>query len=119
MASRRTTPLATFFAMLDPNAKEEVFRRWVVAIATLTKCEVVAIDGKTHRTQSSESRSRWPRREEARSKEQALARRVARWTPFPGAGGPIMTRFDAIALGPYPTSDRCQPALLRLHFSHR
>jgi predicted transposase YbfD/YdcC len=37
------------FAMIDPKALEEAFRRWVAAVATLTKGEVVAIDGKTLR----------------------------------------------------------------------
>lgn len=37
------------FAMLDPKALEEAFRRWVEAVAKLTKGEVVAIDGKTLR----------------------------------------------------------------------
>ena len=35
--------------MLDPKALEEAFRQWVAAVATLTKGEVVAIDGKTLR----------------------------------------------------------------------
>lgn len=37
------------FAMLDPKMLEAAFRRWVEAVATLTKGEVVAIDGKTLR----------------------------------------------------------------------
>lgn len=41
--------LGRVFAMLDPKALEEAFRRWTAAIATLTKGEVVAIDGKTLR----------------------------------------------------------------------
>ena len=41
--------IGRIFAMLDPKALEEAFRRWVAAIATLTKGEVVAIDGKTLR----------------------------------------------------------------------
>lgn len=41
--------LGRIFAMLDPQALERAFREWVAAIATLTKGEVVAIDGKTLR----------------------------------------------------------------------
>jgi predicted transposase YbfD/YdcC len=41
--------IGRIFAMLDPKAIEEAFRRWVASIATLTKGEVVAIDGKTLR----------------------------------------------------------------------
>lgn len=41
--------IGRIFAMLDPRALEEAFRRWVEAVATLTKGEVVAIDGKTLR----------------------------------------------------------------------
>ena len=41
--------IGRIFAMLDPKALEEAFRRWTAAIATLTKGEVVAIDGKTLR----------------------------------------------------------------------
>lgn len=37
------------FAMLDPKALEAAFRAWVAAVATVTKGEVVAIDGKTLR----------------------------------------------------------------------
>jgi predicted transposase YbfD/YdcC len=37
------------FAMLNPQALEKAFRDWVSALATLTKGEVVAIDGKTLR----------------------------------------------------------------------
>jgi predicted transposase YbfD/YdcC len=41
--------LGRIFAMLDPAALEQVFREWVAALVTLTKGEVVAIDGKTLR----------------------------------------------------------------------
>lgn len=41
--------LGRIFAMLDPKALEQAFREWVATIATLTKGEVVAIDGKTLR----------------------------------------------------------------------
>lgn len=41
--------LGRIFAMLDPKALEKAFREWAAAIATLTKGEVVAIDGKTLR----------------------------------------------------------------------
>lgn len=41
--------IGRIFAMLDPKALEEAFRRWAAAIATLTQGEVVAIDGKTLR----------------------------------------------------------------------
>jgi predicted transposase YbfD/YdcC len=41
--------IGRIFAMLDPKALEEAFRQWAAAIATLTKGEVVAIDGKTLR----------------------------------------------------------------------
>ncbi len=41
--------LGRIFAMLDPKALEQAFREWVSTIATLTKGEVVAIDGKTLR----------------------------------------------------------------------
>ena len=41
--------IGRIFALLDPKALEEAFRRWTAAIATLTKGEVVAIDGKTLR----------------------------------------------------------------------
>lgn len=41
--------LGRIFAMLDPGGLERAFREWVAAIATLTKGEVVAIDGKTLR----------------------------------------------------------------------
>lgn len=41
--------IGRIFAMLDPQALEEAFRRWVATVATLTKGEVVAIDGKTLR----------------------------------------------------------------------
>jgi len=41
--------LGRIFAMLDPGGLEGAFREWVAAIATLTKGEVVAIDGKTLR----------------------------------------------------------------------
>src|SRR2546428_12355611 len=37
--------IGRIFALLDPKALEEAFRRWTAAIATLTKGEVVAIDG--------------------------------------------------------------------------
>jgi len=41
--------LARVFAMLNPKALERAFREWVSAVASLTKGEVVAIDGKTLR----------------------------------------------------------------------
>lgn len=41
--------IGRIFAMLDPQALAEAFRQWAAAIATLTKGEVVAIDGKTLR----------------------------------------------------------------------
>lgn len=41
--------LARIFAMLNPKELERAFREWVAAVATLTKGEVVAIDGKTLR----------------------------------------------------------------------
>lgn len=41
--------IGRIFAMLDPKVLEEGFRRWVAAVAPLTKGEVVAIDGKTLR----------------------------------------------------------------------
>lgn len=41
--------IGRIFAMLDPKALEEAFRTWVGTVATLTKGEVVAIDGKTLR----------------------------------------------------------------------
>jgi predicted transposase YbfD/YdcC len=41
--------LGRTFAMLNPNALEQAFRDWAAAMATLTKGEVVAIDGKTLR----------------------------------------------------------------------
>jgi predicted transposase YbfD/YdcC len=41
--------LGRTFAMLNPQALEQAFRDWVSALATLTKGEVVAIDGKTLR----------------------------------------------------------------------
>ncbi len=41
--------LGRIFAMLDPKGLETAFREWIAAIATLTKGEVVAIDGKTLR----------------------------------------------------------------------
>lgn len=41
--------LGRIFAMLDPKGLEKAFRAWIAAIATLTKGEVVAIDGKTLR----------------------------------------------------------------------
>lgn len=41
--------IGRIFALLDPKALEEAFRRWTATIATLTKGEVVAIDGKTLR----------------------------------------------------------------------
>ncbi len=41
--------LGRIFAMLDPKSLEQAFRDWVAALATLTKGEVVAIDGKTLR----------------------------------------------------------------------
>jgi predicted transposase YbfD/YdcC len=41
--------LARIFAMLSPKRLEQAFREWVSAVASLTKGEVVAIDGKTLR----------------------------------------------------------------------
>jgi len=41
--------LGRIFAMLNPKALERAFRDWVAAVSTLTKGEVVAIDGKTLR----------------------------------------------------------------------
>ena len=41
--------LARVFAILNPKALGRAFRDWVAAVATLTKGEVVAIDGKTLR----------------------------------------------------------------------
>lgn len=41
--------IGRIFAMLNPKALEQAFREWAAAIATLTKGEVVAIDGKTLR----------------------------------------------------------------------
>jgi len=41
--------LARVFALLNPKKLERAFREWVSAITTLTKGEVVAIDGKTLR----------------------------------------------------------------------
>jgi predicted transposase YbfD/YdcC len=41
--------IGRIFAMLNPNALGEAFRLWSGALATLTKGEVVAIDGKTLR----------------------------------------------------------------------
>jgi predicted transposase YbfD/YdcC len=41
--------LGRIFAMLNPKTLEEAFRNWVAAVSTLTKGEVVAIDGKTLR----------------------------------------------------------------------
>lgn len=41
--------LGRIFAMLNPKALEKAFRDWVAAVSTLTKGEVVAIDGKTLR----------------------------------------------------------------------
>lgn len=41
--------LGRTFAMLNPQALEQAFREWISALATLTKGEVVAIDGKTLR----------------------------------------------------------------------
>ena len=41
--------LGRIFAMLNPKALEKAFREWVAAVSTLTKGEVVAIDGKTLR----------------------------------------------------------------------
>jgi predicted transposase YbfD/YdcC len=37
------------FAMLDPSALQEAFRRWVASLVEVTKGEIVAIDGKTLR----------------------------------------------------------------------
>lgn len=41
--------LGRIFAMLDPTALAGAFREWTATLATLTKGEVVAIDGKTLR----------------------------------------------------------------------
>jgi predicted transposase YbfD/YdcC len=41
--------LGRIFAMLNPKTLEKAFRDWVAAVTTLTKGEVVAIDGKTLR----------------------------------------------------------------------
>lgn len=41
--------LGRVFAVLDPKALSEAFRRWAIAVARLTRGEVVAIDGKTLR----------------------------------------------------------------------
>lgn len=41
--------LGRVFAALNPGSLAEAFRRWVTAVAQLTKGEVVAIDGKTLR----------------------------------------------------------------------
>jgi len=41
--------LGRIFAHLNPKGLEQAFRDWVAAVATLTKGEVVAIDGKTLR----------------------------------------------------------------------
>lgn len=41
--------IGRIFAMLNPRALERAFREWVAAITTLTRGEVVAIDGKTLR----------------------------------------------------------------------
>lgn len=45
------------FAALDPKALGEAFRRWAVAVARLTRGEVVAIDGKTLRRSFQEAGS--------------------------------------------------------------
>jgi predicted transposase YbfD/YdcC len=49
--------LGRVFAALDAEALGEAFRRWVVAVARLTKGEVVAIDGKTLRRSFDEAGS--------------------------------------------------------------
>lgn len=41
--------IGRIFAMLNPKALEQAFRDWAAAIASLSKGEVVAIDGKTLR----------------------------------------------------------------------
>lgn len=41
--------IGRIFGMLAPDTLEEAFRRWIAAVARLTKGEVVAIDGKTLR----------------------------------------------------------------------
>lgn len=50
--------LARVFAMLNPKTLEQAFREWVAAVATLTKGEVVAIDGKTLRRSFQKAGSR-------------------------------------------------------------
>jgi predicted transposase YbfD/YdcC len=45
------------FAALDPKALGEAFRRWAIAMARLTRGEVVAIDGKTLRRSFQEAGS--------------------------------------------------------------
>jgi hypothetical protein len=35
------------FAALDPTTLQDVFRRWIAALAEETRGEVIAIDGKT------------------------------------------------------------------------
>jgi predicted transposase YbfD/YdcC len=49
--------LGRIFAMLNPKALEQAFCEWIAAIATLTKGEVVAIDGKTLRRSFQEAGS--------------------------------------------------------------
>lgn len=41
--------LGRIFALLDPTTLGEAFRAWTATLSTLTKGEVVAIDGKTLR----------------------------------------------------------------------
>jgi predicted transposase YbfD/YdcC len=49
--------LGRVFAALDPQALAEAFRRWALAVARLTRGEVVAIDGKTLRRSFQEAGS--------------------------------------------------------------
>jgi predicted transposase YbfD/YdcC len=50
--------LGRIFAILDPASLERAFREWVAAVVTLTKGEVVAIDGKTLRRSFQEAGSK-------------------------------------------------------------
>jgi predicted transposase YbfD/YdcC len=49
--------LGRLFAALDPQTLAEAFRRWALALARLTRGEVVAIDGKTLRRSFQEAGS--------------------------------------------------------------
>jgi predicted transposase YbfD/YdcC len=49
--------LGRVFAALDPQALAEAFRKWALALARLTRGEVVAIDGKTLRRSFQEAGS--------------------------------------------------------------